>query len=296
MKIGFLTLLVLAACGQQPLSQTQRCLKYWGGVSWRGDTQQLGCIRPDDRRSLPEKVIHTFKPTVRGVFAQQQSNGQHCLYSKRTPLGSVEQGTLSVAELSQVHGNSKVLSKLSVAADDVQTALRVQHAAMQLHWAKINSKTDAVKLVLLGSAFLLDRAGNIKNTCRDPAFLYRKLGDAFRSDSTLSQHEGKLRAVCGEQLAEHLLTTVSNKQEELNSVLQTAKQIFRGDTATFGYDYRTSMKLATFLGASPAILLAWSNAERGNYMQQTAQFRKITSVLPWIETDGASVCSQDIGI
>ena len=296
MRFGFLTLLVLAACGQQPLSQTQ-CLRA-SSVSWRGDTQQLGCFRPDDKKSLPEKVVHAFKPTVRGVFAQQQSNGLHCLYTKRALLDGVQQGTMSVAALGKEHGNSKVLSKVSVADDDVQTALRVQHAAMQLTLWQSASKADRIKLMLLGFPYILSKVDYIKNTCRNPSYLYRKVGDAFRAGNTLAQYEGRLRAVCGEQLTERLLENAANKQEELHTVSQTASQIFRGKTATFGYDAATRMNIAFSLMSfgNVAAVLWGMEQERNNYIEQTVQLRKIETVLPWIDSNGASVCRRDISI
>ena len=122
MRLFFLTLMVVA-CGEPPVSTTQ-----FLRASTAGEGQLAGCIRPD--KGLPAVVDNVDKffrfPKATALFAQQQDNGQHCLYAQRVSLKLLGRDDVRMA------GFGKAMTKFSVTSEDVQAALQAQYVARRL--------------------------------------------------------------------------------------------------------------------------------------------------------------------
>ena len=291
MRFFFLTLMVAACGGQPPLSSTQ-CIR----SSSLSDEGRLGCLyNPSPVKVLPSLLL----PKATAIFSQQQDNGQHCLYEGRMPLSALKRDYVSVRS---VHGRSKAITKFSLAAEDVRTALQVVHMTEKLRHVrktpdKLTANTGAAAAYLLavaGASVLgVWRGVALANSssCRSPAFLYRAAGDIFRRGD-FAQQIDRLRDLCGDRDAAKIVELAAqNTDEKLTDMLQMAERVFSSNRTVVYYD-AWALVNALHPAHTVALVRSFRKKAYGNFKK----IRQIKKSLPWVRSEGASICQQQISI
>ena len=288
MRFFFLTLMVAACGGQPPLSSTQ-CIR----SSSLSDEGRLGCLyNPSPVKVLPSLLL----PKATAIFSQQQDNGQHCLYESRTSLSWLGRDDVSIRT---IHGRSKAMTKFSLAAEDVHTALQVVHMTEKMRHARktpYNLTTGAgyvYGLAVAGASVLGVGRGVAhakSSSCRKAEFLYRAAGDIFRRGD-FAQQIDRLRDLCGDRDAAKIVELAAqNTDEKLTDMLQMAERVFSSNRAVIYYD--AALVNAFHPGYAAALVRSFRKKAYGNFKK----IRQIKKSLPWVRSEGASICQQQISI
>ncbi len=236
-------------------------------------------------------MLALLLPKATAMFSQQQDNGQHCLYESRTSLSWLGRDDVSIRT---IHGRSKAMTKFSLAAEDVHTALQVVRMTEKMrHVRKTPYKlTTGVGVASGLVAAAVGRRVALANSssCRKAEFLYRAAGDIFRRGD-FAQQIDRLRDLCGDRDAAKIVELAAqNTDEKLTDMLQMAERVFSSNRAVIYYD--AALVNALHPGYAVALVRSFRKKAYGNFKK----IRQIKKSLPWVRSEGASICQQQISI